>query len=521
MGHRPATLTTPVEPTERAEPDVIVYGDPQRRTSVLAQVATVHALMSAVTEVGPSAQATFERLEHLDRARRSLIAAGCLEQAVGDEELDADVRRRGVELVQAITDDAAHIFHAAWVATQDGDARPPDVAGDDGRGARFADITALIGDRIVTVKEPEGFAFYALYAEQSLVAALAWAGEHPAGPGGEVDDGEPILVVGVRSIGTTLSAVVAAALEHAGRSVRRITLRPTGAPFDRHAQIDADELGDAAWVLVVDEGPGLSGSSMASVAEAVERAGLRPGRVAFLPGHGNDPGAEATPPVRARWARTPRYVAAHAALRWSGEALAGLLAARTSQILVTRACVDRVEDLSRGEWRRVVYPTGRAWPAACAPFERTKLRCVLADGTAVLWRYVGTDDTHLAGLRRRATRGFGPEVLGTAHGFVATRWIDGRALVAEDAAPAMVDLIGAQLDAVTAAPLTVQELRDAIDRIGDALHRNTSEALGVDEADRVAPWRAGATAIAAELSAAACGDGRPAPHGWIRDATGR
>src|SRR6185312_12477035 len=80
--------------------------------------------------------------------------------------------------------------------------------------------------------------------------------------------------------GATLSAIVAAALRRRGLTVSRTTVRPVGHPFDREVRLAPSQ---AAWVraqreigavfLVVDEGPGLSGSSLLAAGEAALRAG--------------------------------------------------------------------------------------------------------------------------------------------------------------------------------------------------------------------------------------------------------
>src|SRR5688572_11235227 len=67
----------------------------------------------------------------------------------------------------------------------------------------------------VTIGVPEGFAYYALHPRQ--YARLA---ENIAFPTRRV------AVVGIRSIGTTLGAVVKAALVNRGVSAERITVRP-------------------------------------------------------------------------------------------------------------------------------------------------------------------------------------------------------------------------------------------------------------------------------------------------------
>src|SRR5947208_929491 len=79
------------------------------------------------------------------------------------------------------------------------------------------------------------------------------------------------------------------ALEERGCAVRRFTLRPGGHPFDRQLDVSA-ELAEEwrspkdAQFLVVDEGPGLSGSSFASVAGALRRVGIEDRRIVLMPG---------------------------------------------------------------------------------------------------------------------------------------------------------------------------------------------------------------------------------------------
>ena len=76
-------------------------------------------------------------------------------------------------------------------------------------------------------------------------------------------------MLGVRSIGTSLSAVVAAVLGERGCDVATWTVRPHGHPFDRRLALGPglaarlSERSDAE-LLVVDEGPGMSGSTFAA-----------------------------------------------------------------------------------------------------------------------------------------------------------------------------------------------------------------------------------------------------------------
>ncbi len=120
-------------------------------------------------------------------------------------------------------------------------------------------LNRLDGAETLRVKEAEGYAFYALYPETYLEAARRSG----------LDRGT--TVIGIRSIGTGLAALVAAALDAAIPA----TVRPVGHPFRREIRIDtalAEHLTadpDRSFAIV-DEGPGLSGSSFGAVADWLE-----------------------------------------------------------------------------------------------------------------------------------------------------------------------------------------------------------------------------------------------------------
>ncbi len=156
-----------------------------------------------------------------------------------------------------------------------------------------ADVLRRLGELMlpdtVRIKEPEGYAFYAVYPE-SYVDAAERAGL-----------GLDTVVIGIRSIGTSLSAAVAAG---AG-AILPITVRPTGHPFQRSvepAAAMAERLAkDAGPVAVVDEGPGLSGSSFGAVVDHLELQGIARERIVLLPSHDGAPGPRSSLGARARW----------------------------------------------------------------------------------------------------------------------------------------------------------------------------------------------------------------------------
>ncbi|HYC92779.1 MAG TPA: hypothetical protein VEO54_26455 [Thermoanaerobaculia bacterium] len=142
----------------------------------------------------------------------------------------------------------------------------------------------------IEVKEPEGYAFYAVYPE--LYVKAAEAVRHLA---------SSWTVIGIRSIGTSLGAAVAAALPNA----RFVTVRPTGHPYARELHPSPYEESvlaqPAGAYAIVDEGPGLSGSSFAAVAQWLERRGVPRGRMVFFPSHAGEPGRMASEETRALW----------------------------------------------------------------------------------------------------------------------------------------------------------------------------------------------------------------------------
>jgi len=198
--------------------------------------------------------------------------------------------------------------------------------------------------QILGVSSPEGFAYYALhpldYADLitrlNITAASA-------------------LVVGIRSIGTTLSAVVATRLRELDVAAMRITVRPTGHPYDRVCEFDAAQLREIAVnvaanaeFIICDEGPGRSGSSLLSVAEAMETAGVPHSRIRILCSHQPDVGSLCARDATRRWSS---YRSAHAGM-------------------TQRLPADAARRLGTDGWRRSHLLRQNDWPAIWPKFER-------------------------------------------------------------------------------------------------------------------------------------------------------
>src|SRR5690349_6859784 len=155
----------------------------------------------------------------IDEWRHLLIQAGQLEQGYFDSLSPEEDRGKPATTVKGLTHEVARAFCGCFRCGADSSKR--------GLHESLSEIMASL-ERIqqfedcrLTIKTPEGFAFYSLFPEQYCVSAERWAAERAFQPS------KNVLVVGIRSIGTTLSAVVAATLNALGWKAERITVRPT------------------------------------------------------------------------------------------------------------------------------------------------------------------------------------------------------------------------------------------------------------------------------------------------------
>jgi hypothetical protein len=472
------------------------------------------------------------RLESLRRTLRPslgvlralLIHAGELEQAAHDAlpPLLGPDAEAVVERLHAATGFAAGAFHIAWVKGGEGqrltaiDVRAPLAC-----MAHELEIAGAPEAVTVTVRTPEGFAFYALYPEQYCEAARAWLRDRA-----DVAD-RAALVVGLRSIGTTLAAAVGATLSASGWEVRTLTVRPKGPPFARTVDPRETRVGRADWALIVDEGPGLSGSSMAAVAMALERAGMPRDRMSLGPGHAGEPGSSASSEVRAIWAALGRYVVPLESVRFEGRTLEeSLVIAVPGEANDPPACA---RDLGAGRWREVVFPRASSWPAVWPTFERAKRLLTLRGGKRVLFKFAGLavgpdgrsrDEAIVERLVARAGAADGARPLGAALGFVATEWVEGVPLDRHDASPGVAEALGRYVARVSGPAPGACARAEALERLRAMDYWNTLEALGPAAAARALAFAVRAVAQASGEAMPAYGDGRLAPHEWLRTRSG-
>ncbi len=385
---------------------MLVYGDQSRTEDARAKLAGIaRALRDA--EAMPAGIARHGVLA------AAFIEAGELAQGVADavfaERGGRDGRSPAGDAALALLTRLAAAVRSSW---DSGFARLDPVPAE----ALRALGAAPLPDTLRT-KRAEGFAFYALYPEAYLAAARE-AGLPP---------GRRVKAVGIRSIGAALGALVAAAVG----APPPVTLRPVGHPFRRELslseELESELLADPAAVFAVaDEGPGLSGSSFGAVADFLEDRGVAPGRVRFFPSHNGEPGPQASPRHRARWARARRHVVEFDALALRAPALAAHRLPSWVADLVG-APDGPLEEISGGGWRRLRYAREADWPPVHAQAERRKF-LLRAGGKAWLLKFAGLGregERKLERARALHAAGFAPAIAGFRHGFLVEAWIGG------------------------------------------------------------------------------------------------
>ncbi len=345
----------------------------------------------------------------------------------------------------------------------------------------------------VRLRVAEGYAYYALYPETYFAAAhLFRSGRTPG----------TAVCVGVRSIGTSLSAVVGAALEAEGWHVLSVTLRPRGAPFQRRPVLTSDL---ARWVesrrdadfLIIDEGPGLSGSSMCGVAGVISGLGVPDRRITLFPSWSADEGtfnSEDVAPALAPAREVLLFFRGHLAVTRHSRAEAG----RSCPVAAGGAAAMR---------------TQRIYPAVHPQHERRKYLATLPSGEQILFKFAGLGrygEAKHARAEQLAEAGFTPRVLGLRDGFLMQSFVPGRPLRLADADAALM----------SAAARYLAHLRCSSDEslicwepLLEMIEVNISEGLGPVWRDRLGdlgrfrPLLIGAPAVAV--------DGRMMPHEWL------
>ena len=343
----------------------------------------------------------------------------------------------------------------------------------------------------IETSPPEGFSYYALHPLDFANAAMRMAN-----PGqiisGQTIPGQAVAVIGIRSIGTTLSAVVAATLRRTGCPAERITVRPTGHPYSRMTHFTSEQIQwvdeqkeQRAMFLVVDEGPGRSGSSFLSVGEALIDADVPAEHVTLIGSHEPDLSLLCADDAVRRW-KGFRFLAAvpHICARFSGHIFVG-----------------------SGEWRRKFLAEDTPWPASWPQMERAKF--LSPDGTR-LYKFEGLGAVGEA-VQQRSRRvddaGFGCSVTDAGDGFSCYAVAEATPMTAEEVDTVVLDRL-AQYCAFRAAEFGTDGVPEPL---AEMLRFNISREFEIElnlNMDALQPSRLVVV------------DGRMQPHEWLRTGDG-
>ena len=390
----------------------------------------------------------------------------------------------GVEMLQAITAETARRLVRSWRGLD-----PMASVEHPVRDAVLEDGLPRSAVRRVS----EGYAYYALYPE--TYAAAAWRFAAATRPAAAV-------CVGIRTIGAGLSAILAGALEIDGIPTIRATVRPRGHPFDRRLAVGADleerllERRSVSHYLVADEGPGISGSSFASVTTWLEARGVAPDRIQLFPSWVPDSTSLRSDAARAAWTRYPK---------WHVEAAA-------SKAGMTAVTGGRGIDVSGGRWRRHVYGSEAEWPAAMPRHERVK---VLLPDERLIVRFAGLGrygDARRSRAAALAEAGLGPGPGPLTAGCLTLPFVSGHPCAPRDA--------DAELVARAATHVAFLARRYPARRSPDLEDLQIMVEHNLRELDpSLSPLDLGGCRSLLESAPSMAVDGRMQPHEWIRSGT--
>ncbi len=350
----------------------------------------------------------------------------------------------------------------------------------------------------ICLRVSEGFVHYGIFPETYIQAAERFCRE--------VQPGRTVCI-GIRSIGAGLSAVVAAVLKRHGFDVHSCTVRPRGHPFARSIVL-SPELEKtlagcrAAHYLVVDEGPGLSGSSLCSTAQRLSGLGIGDERIAFFPCWEPDGEAFVSGEARRRWIRHKKYSGSFED--------AWIHNGRLSSSLP----YPDLTDISAGRWREMFYAAQVEMPAVHPHHEQRKYLCT-GNGSRLLVKFAGLGKygkAKYARMERLFASGFVPEPIGLVKGFLVSKFQEGRPF-------ALGSFIRKDLVQTLAGYLAyIREAFPAENRIApeEELHMiriNVLEGLGEEWARRIEGMetldRVFRDSCPTEI------DGRMLPHEWL------
>jgi hypothetical protein len=464
---------------------MIVYRDQRSRADPRLLLNDLRAITRRFTAAPPH-----------DIARTALISTGKLEAAVADalfQECD------GVNpLTRALGAASLAAGHAVWHTWH---AAAP---GADQWWGRLGCSLETIPERQlpseVELTSPEGYAQYAVYPEMYLEAAKKFYAEVGS---------TNAVCIGLRSIGTSLSAMVSATLEELGSIVHSVSIRPRGHPFSRHPKLTAElqhelRTGRDRYYLVIDEGPGISGSSIAGTAALLREWGVADDRIVIFPSWQSDGSQLRSELARQTWSRYRQFTAPFESV-WleSGR--------------LVRELSGDLSDLSGGAWRSRSYANDSEYPAVQPQHERRKylVQAPHPGCAPALLKFLGLGEEPVKKMcraQRLAEAGYTPESGTMVHGFMLRPFVSGTPLRPGELDGELLEVVASYLAHLSREHRTQPTVtREAI---AEMVEVNLGEGLGAWSrelgAELNGEWEGRVVAL----------DGRMLAHEWIRTEQG-
>src|SRR5215208_3937498 len=324
---------------------MIVFADrsdpvcPRRRLDELAKRLSVHKNCSE----GITSHAALTSI-FIDTAE--------LAQGICDHEFDRQGKDTASPLQEAAMSLVMMLARAVLTSWRQGHGAPivqPDLT--------FASLAQHELPEIVHCRRAEGYAFYAVYPESYLAAAK------------NLETWTSLQIIGIRSIGLGLAALVAAA----ANANTALSLRPVSNPFRRKVLVDSAiesllfKQSHSTRFAIADEGPGLSGSSFGAVIDLLIAHGVPEQNIHLFPSHPGEPGCAASGHQQSRWKRLHRHLGSFEKDILEPAERCRRLDHWFSDIIGEP--LSPAQDISAGRWRGLRYRNPIDWPPAHAQQE--------------------------------------------------------------------------------------------------------------------------------------------------------
>ncbi len=358
----------------------------------------------------------------------------------------------------------------------------------------------------ITVNVPEGFVFYGLYPEVYLEAASEFIKEKKP---------EKTMVIGLRSIGTVLSALIAAHLKNDGCVVKTFTLRPRGHPFNRFLILDEKistmiKQSTGYYLLVVDEGPGLSGSSIGGTLSAIKNLNITSDRIVIFPS----------------WLPSgDRFISENARILWND--YKKYIGSFENQWIVNGKLERNLQkkincEISAGMWRSRFIAETSDYPAVHPNHERRKYLLIdRSEDKKNYWiaKFVGLGKygaSNVSRAQKLAEMGFTPPIDKFYNGFAVMKFVEGKVIKKTDLDDSLIDFVKNYL-------LFIQKkmgasLQVSYDQMLEMIYINVKEGLGEKWCKCLEKFTPETSSLYEEAAVAI--DGHMMPHDFLKTSNG-